>query len=237
MRFPIRFLLASLVALLATSDIQAHFLWLVPTDESGSKVSLYFAEGPEPGNPALLKKLAKVKATPFRSNKPSAEVPFQFTENESGLTAHAEGATTWTLSHTYGTHGREEKSLILYTAASMACVRPGMMDNDWIPLPRKGFTIEPEFNGKELSIRLFVDEKACSEFEFELQSSNDQRTIKTDAAGLVKVQDIKPGVYAVRCLKTEETPGEFEGVAFCAHIELFLLVNKRRCAVVIFRCV
>ena len=108
MRFPIRFLLASLVALLATTDIQAHFLWLVPTDESGSKVNLYFAEGPEPGTPALLKKLANVKATPFRSNKPSTEVPLQFTENENGLMAHAEGASTWTLSHTFGTLGREE---------------------------------------------------------------------------------------------------------------------------------
>ena len=216
MRFPIRFLLACLVTLFATTGTQAHFLWLVPTDESGSKVSLYFAEGPEPGTPALLKKLANVKATPFRSNKPSTAVPFEFTENESGLTAHTEGATAWTLSHTYGTHGREEKNLIIYTAASMACVRPGMMDNDWIPLPRKGFTIEPEFNGKELAIRLFVDEKACSEFEFELQSSNDQRTIKTDAAGLVKVQNIKPGVYAVRCLKTEDTSGEFEGVFYKA---------------------
>jgi hypothetical protein len=216
MRFPIRFLLASLVILFATTDIQAHFFWLVPTDESGSKVNLYFSEGPEPGNPALLKKLANVHTTPFRSNKPSAPVSFQFTENDGRLTAHSEGATTWTLSHTYGTHGQDEKNLIVYTASSVACTRPGMIDNDWIPLPRKGFTIEPEFNGKELAIRLFIDEKASGEFEFEIQSSNDQRTIKTDAAGLAKVQDIKPGVCAVRCLKTEDTPGEFEGVPYKA---------------------
>ena len=216
MRFLVKILLATFIAALGVPNVQAHFLWLVPTDESGSKVTMYFSEGPEPGNPALLKKLSSIQATPYRTKKPSSPVSFQFTENDSRLTAQAEGATTWSLTHVYGTHGQNEKNLIVYTASSMACTRPGMLDNDWIPLPRHGFSIEPEYNGKELTIRLFVGDKASSEFEFELQSPNDQRTLKTDATGVAKALDIKPGVYAVRCLKTEDTPGEFEGVAYKA---------------------
>lgn len=216
MRFPVKTLLATVVAVFGASNVQAHFLWLVPTDESGSKVTMYFSEGPEPGNPALLKKLSSIQATPYRSKKPSNPVSFQFTENDSRLMAQSEGATTWSLTHVYGTHGQNEKNLIVYTASSMACTRPGMMDNDWIPLPRQGFTIEPEYSGKELTIRLFVGDKPSSEFEFELQTPNDQRPLKTDATGVAKALDIKPGVYAVRCLKTEDTPGEFEGVAYKA---------------------
>ena len=212
--------LTTLLAILCTSlwavQAQAHFLWLVPADESGSKVTLYFSEGPEPDNPELLKRVSSVRAVPYRSEKPNEPVGFEFEESNSRLVAKHAGASAWSLTHTFGTHGRDEKNLIVYSAASIACRRPGMGDKDAVSLPRIGYTAEPSFDGRTLSIRVWDNEKPAADIAVELQSPNDHRSLRTDKDGRLEVQDIEAGVYAIRCLQTDENAGEYEGVAYKA---------------------
>jgi len=209
-------LAATIYISLWLNSVQAHFLWLVPMDESGSKVSLYFSEGPEPDSPALLKRIATARATPYRTEKPDDSMGFAFEEEDSQLVARQTGASAWTLNHTFGIHGRDEKNLIIYSAAAVACRRPGMSKKDAISLPRRGYSAEPTLDRKTLTIQVWDDESPAADVAIELQSSNDHQSLRTDRLGRLEVKDVSPGLYAIRCLKTDETPGEFEGVAYKA---------------------
>ena len=205
---------ASLSISLLISNVQAHFLWLVPTDESGSKVSLCFSEGPVADSPTLLKRIASARAIPFRTAKSGEPTGFVFEEGDSRLVAQCSGASAWTMNYTFGTHGRDEKNLIVYTAASVACRRPGMSDKDAITLPRGGYSAEPTFDGETLTIQVWDEDQPAADLAVELQSANDNRSLRTDSMGRMQAKDIRPGVYAIRCLKLDETPGEYQGVAY-----------------------
>ncbi len=45
---------------------------------------------------------------------------------------------------------------------------------------------------------------------------DDRRALKTDEQGVATVDSIVPGVYAVRCLETDPTSGQHDGVAYQA---------------------
>ena len=216
MKLNLTTLLVILLASIWVGQAQSHFLWLVPADESGAKVTLYFSEGPEPDNPEMLKRVSSVRAVPYRTEKPNEPVGFEFEESNSRLVAKHAGASAWSLSHTFGTHGRDEKNLIVYSAASVACRRPGMGEKDAVSLPLIGYTAEPTFDGKTLSIRVWDNEKPAADIAVELQSPNDHRSLRTDNDGRIAIQDIETGVYAIRCLQVDNTPGEHEGVAYKA---------------------
>jgi N-acetylneuraminic acid mutarotase len=196
--------------------LSAHFLWLVPLDESGSRVTLYFSEGPEPDDPALLKRVANLTTTPFKSKKPDSPVAFSWNDDQSRLIAHKKGASAWTLTHTFGTHGRDEKNLIIYRAMSVACRRPGMFDKDIVILPNEGVVCRPWFDGKQLTLLMEQDGQPIRGHSIELQSPNDHRTLETNADGKAIVDNVSPGVWAVRFLETDNKPGNHEGVAFKA---------------------
>lgn len=214
---PTLFVLALAACLsFGTGQLQAHFLWLVPMDESGERVTLYFSEGPEPDNPALLQRVLSASVVPYRTAKPETAMGFTMEENDSKLVAKHTGASAWTLTHTFGTHGRDEKNLLVYTASAVACRRVDMADKDAISLPRKGYTAEPSYDGQVLTIQVWDDAMPAADLAVELQSANDHQSLKTDSQGKLIATDIVPGVYAVRCVKSDETPGEHEGVAFKA---------------------
>lgn len=202
--------------LAANSHCFAHFLWLVPQNESGSEVHLFFSEGPEPDNPKLLQKLSHVRVDAFRSEKNPESVAFAFTPDQSTLKATARGATAWRLKHTYGTHGRETKNLIVYTAASVACGWTGMDVKDRVHLPNEGFDLLPTIDGRSLTLKLTNQGAAAKNMQLELQAPNDHRTLTTDAFGAISVDNISPGVYAVRCVESDDTPGNYQGEEYRA---------------------
>ena len=216
MKLNLVLLAASFSISLLINNGQAHFLWLVPTDESGATVSLYFSEGPEPDNPALLKRIASARVVPFRIEKPDGEIGFAFEDGDTRLVAKHAGASAWSMTHTYGTHGRDEKNLIVYSAAAVTCRRPGMVNKDVISLPKVGYTATPSIVGETLTVQIWENEKVAADIAVELQSPNDHESLRTDSEGRIVVKNINPGVYAIRCLKAEETPGEYDGVAYTA---------------------
>jgi len=91
-----------------------------------------------------------------------------------------------------------------------------MGDKDAIALPRTGFTAEPSFDGKTLSILVWDKEKPAVDIAVELQSPNDHRSLRTDGDGRIEAKDIYSGVYAIRGLNVDDTPGQYEGVAYKA---------------------
>jgi hypothetical protein len=216
MKHNLKTLLICICTSLWMGHAHAHFLWLVPTDESCSRVVLYFSEGPEPDNPELLKRVSSVQAIPYRDEKSDESMGFQFDESGSNLVASQVGASAWSLIHTFGTHGRDEKNLIVYSAATVACRRPGMDEKDSITLPQIGYTAVPSFDGKKLSIRIWENEKPAADIAVELQAPNDHRSFRTDSDGRIEATDIVTGVYAIRCLQVDATPGEYEGVSYKA---------------------
>ncbi len=195
---------------------RCHFLWLVPQDESGFQVHLYFSEGPQPDNPKLLQKLNGVKVEAYRGDKEFETESFGFSQDQSTLVATSKGASAWHLKHTYGVHGTETKSLLIYTAASVTCEREGMEDRDIVHLPSKGLVVKPKFDGKMLSLSISKDGTPVKGFVFELHSPNEHRPLKSDDLGIATTELILPGVYAVRCLETEETAGQYEGTSYQA---------------------
>ena len=207
----------SLVLCIAFCNIgNAHVLWLVPQEESGSKVHLYFSENPQPDNPQLLKKLDGVKVEAYRGDKELETESFSFNQDKSTLVATSKGASAWHLKYTYGIHGTDTKYLLIYTAASVTCERDGMEDKDSVHLPNKGFVVRPKFDGQKLSLWLTNDGTPVKGFEFNLYSANENRTLKSDELGIATVDSTVPGVYAVRCLESDETAGEFEGANYQA---------------------
>ncbi len=194
----------------------AHFLWLVPQDESGSRVMLYFSEGPESGDAKLLVKLNGLKADAYREDESFETQPLALSQNQLTLGAASRGASAWRLKHTYGVRGTDKKSLLVYTANCVSCERVGMEDKDSVHLPEKGFTAKPTFDGKKLSIALFQDGKPAKDFEFELHTAKANRKLKTDDQGVAVADAVDSGVVAVRCLATDDSPGEYEGTQYQA---------------------
>jgi len=198
------------------NSCKSHFLWLVPTDESGSRVQLYFSEGPEPGSPKLLAKLAGLKADAYRSDKNFDTLSLGLNQDQTILGATSNGASAWHLNHTYGVHGTDTKTLLIYSAICVSCERIGMDDRDSVRLPEKGFTARPTFDGKKLSIAIFQDGKPAKELPFELHSAKEHRTLKTDDLGVAVIDAITPGVFSVRCLASDENAGEYQGTPYQA---------------------
>lgn len=191
-----------------------HFFWLVPQDESGSTVRLYFSEGPHSDNPKLLQKLAGLKLQAFRGDKESQSESLSFTEDQKNLSASSKSATAWRLHHTYGVHGTDKKNLLIYTALSVTCERIGMEDKDSVHMETEGFVVRPTFDGQKLEISLLKNGQPEKGFDIELYSDEDHRTLKTDDSGTATADTVTPGVYAVRCLETDETPGQLDGVSY-----------------------
>ena len=192
----------------------SHFLWLVPVDESGSRVHLYFSEGPGPDNPKLLEKLNGIKVSAYRSDKEFETESFGFSKDKTSLFATSKGASAWHLKHTYGVHGTDKKNLLIYSASSVTCEREGMEDKDSVRLPNEGFVVRPTFDGQKLSLALYSNGTPAKGFDFELHSTKDHRTLKTDDNGTATADSIVPGVYAVRCVETDETVGQYEGIGY-----------------------
>ena len=194
----------------------SHFLWLVPQDESGSLVQLYFSEGPAPDNPKLLEKLNGIKVSAYRSDKESETESLGFNSDKTSLFAKSKGASAWQLKHTYGVRGTDKKSLLIYSASSVTCEREGMEDRDSVRLPSHGFIVRPSFDGQKLSLALFSNGSPAKGFEFEIHSPQDHRTVKTNDLGIAIVDSIVPGVYAVRCYETNESAGQHDGIDYQA---------------------
>lgn len=206
----------SLLWLMPVATSHAHFLWLVPQKDNRSTVALYFSEGPEADNPKLLQKLAGLKVDAYSSDDQSESVGFEFSSDGNTLSATHQGANAWRLKHTYGVHGRDVKNLIVYTAISVACGWPGMAESDRVQMPQEGFTAEPIIDGNHLTIRLTRDGKPAGGIEVELQSPNDHQTLVSNAEGVVDANDIQPGVYALRCVETDATPGTHDGTPYAS---------------------
>ena len=196
------------------STCWAHFLWLVPQNHSGSEVQLYFSEGPEPDNPKLLQKLTQVTAQAFRNEGKPVNTAFEFNSDQTVLSARSAGATAWRLDHTYGIFGQESKSLLRYTAASVACGWEGMGANDHVHLPKDGMDLLPTIDGTKLSLQLFHLGEVASDLKVDFQSPNDHQSLTTNAKGILEIPNVTPGVYAIRTLAEDTTPGTHEGVAY-----------------------
>jgi hypothetical protein len=201
---------------LSSSPSFAHFLWLVPQKDNGSEVHLYFSEGPEADNPKLLEKVAEVPVEAYISDKKWEKRSFAFSEDRITLACEHAGATAWKLKHTYGTHGRDVKNLIIYTAMSIPCGWNGMSANDRVNLPKEGFTASVSYDAGQLKITLEQDGKPAAAIEFDLQAPNDHQTLTTDATGTAMVDGIQPGVYAIRCLESDPTSGNYNGTDYAA---------------------
>ncbi len=193
-----------------------HFLWLVPQDESGSQVHLYFSEGPKSDNPKLLQKLNGLKVEAYRGDKEFETRSLGFNQDQSSLIATSQGSSAWYLKHTYGVHGTDTKNLIVYSAASVTCEREGMEERDSVHLPIQGFVVRPKFDGQKLLLSIAKDGTPAKDFDFDLYSANEHRPLKSNDLGIATVESIVPGVYAVRCLETDETSGQYEGTDYQA---------------------
>jgi len=205
----------SFLAYVAISNSgNAHFLWLVPQDESGSRVHLYFSEGPQPDNPKLLQKLSGVKVEAFRGDKEFNVEALQFSTDKSTLAAYSSHSSAWRLEHTYGLFGSDKKDLLKYTAMSVTCERDGMEEKDSVHLAHDGITARPTYEDGKLSIALSKGGTPLKAYEFDLHTTRDHQILKTDEKGIAVANSVVPGVYAIRCLEADSTSGELDGTKY-----------------------
>lgn len=206
----------SLILASFSQGSQAHFLWLLPQSQNGSTVHVVFSEGPVSGESKLLQKISGVQVEAFVSEDDSVTMPVAFSDEQRILGASHAGATAWRLNHTYGVVGAETKSLLVYHAQSIPCGWEGLQESDRVAMPAEGFQLDPRLNGKQLTLTLTFNGKPSIGTAIELQTPTESQSLVTDANGQVMIERVEPGVMAIRCSMTEETPGTHEGKTYAA---------------------
>src|SRR5688500_1191769 len=105
-----RSLFAACLVALGCVQAQAHFLWIV-VDAPTAQSRVYFAESPEPDDPALLDRLAGLKLTTYEGRDKSAQSAAE--KQGDALVAPAGKAYGVSLSHTYGVLERGGETFLL----------------------------------------------------------------------------------------------------------------------------
>jgi uncharacterized GH25 family protein len=217
-----RFLLAFSLVLALVSAAQAHFVWLViEKGESGDPAAkVYFAELAETDDVALLDKIAKVKV--WTRGEGSGSTPLKLTKEE-----HKDGGGAWVatlpsgskqaLSGTimYGVLERRGDVFQLnYHAAYLDGNHPEF--NELRRDPTLPLEVVPTLAGENSKVEVLWQGKPAvgSEVVVIDPAGKEFDAVKTDDAGIAKIDLTKPGLYSIRAKWVVEAKGEEDGKTY-----------------------
>jgi N-acetylneuraminic acid mutarotase len=202
------------IAVAAATPVKAHFLWIAPDPSpQESQVHVYFSETPQADDPSLLVRLqglALVETT--RDGKTHDLRPVTGKDSLVAIPAASGPAQSYSLNHTYGLFGNDDKpSLLVYYAR----MYPAAAQNHWpAPTAEQQLPLEliPSLKDGKLAIRVLWKGKPLAGAEVKGEAAG-QRKIdgKTDAAGIFSVPASDPGIYAFRSKYVEPVAGEHGG--------------------------
>lgn len=202
-------LLAVLFFLPAQAD--AHFLWLV-TSEDGGKLHLYFSEGAEPGEPELLRNARGATVHLLTAGGVPQKVDMDVGDDSlvAPLKSGEARNALFVLRHDYGVISRGESTFLLRYYAKTG---PALGSPAWKIDARKHieFDIQPEANENDIRLTVTWNGKPVAGSEVLIAGPGVDLKANSDKDGVVTFKKGKPGLYSVRARHIEEKEGEHAG--------------------------
>lgn len=180
-------------------------------NDSANRVQLFFGEGPQPDDPSYLTRWLEVPVTPILGTKPQKPITWTWNETKDGLACTLPGAGAWEMTHTYGVLKRSDTFLLVYSAKAVLCQPPETSDALRVRLPSEGFSIEPQWDGKQLELVFFEDGKPAAHLEVNANTSEGSMHFSTDDSGRYRFETPVSGVVSFRVAKTIDRKGIWEG--------------------------
>ncbi len=211
----LRFVLPALAtALMWSQSASAHFLWLLTNASSPEgKVQVFFSEGPEADDPALLEKVAKAEVWTVGGRGEPKSVPVKIGKDalEGELAGPARSATV-ILRHNYGVLAKgSEPFMLKYYAKTYPFALPGswraVKDSERLPLE-----VVPVADGSATVLQVLWNGKPLAGSTVTVNGPGIEKKLEgaTDEGGNFRVNLTKAGVFSIRAKHTEETAGKLE---------------------------
>ncbi|MCC9606846.1 DUF4198 domain-containing protein [Blastopirellula sp. JC732] len=198
------------VALLVSAIIapaQAHFLWLVESDNP-KVLNLYFSEGPYADEPAILKRVEDAVAYKVFSDKEPEQIKFTLADEElKSEELKGRGESLYALTRSLGVMERGgEKFLLQYNAKT----GPTLGKSAWKRDASKLVTLDvvPTLQDGEAVFTVTFAGKPVEGAEVSVDGANGKEKAETDSQGIAKFAANKAGLYAVRAKYVEPKSGQ-----------------------------
>ncbi len=213
--FSLSMLLAMALLSVSPLPVQAHFVWVSLSGGDGSTASLFFGEGPEPGEAYLLDKVAQSEA--FARTADGDYVPLKLEKQVEGLngswtTSQAEAG--WQTLEAICNYGVLEKGDAPFWLKYYAkYVDAAAIENETLRASRKlPLDVIPVKidGGIELTVQFAGEPVEGAEVVITDDIYNES-THQTDASGKVLLENPKSVTYSIRARWIEESAGENEG--------------------------
>ena len=202
-----RIAIAAVLALVAATQVQAHFVWLAiePAESGKPTARVYFAELAETDDAALLDKIAHVQVHARGADGKASSEPLKLTKQ-----VDKDGGGSWTAEVPEGTSAlsgtikygvlerRGEVFQLNYHASYADTTSPDFGKHSVDPsLPMQ---VVPHLVGEKSQVEVLWKGKplAGSEVIVIDPAGKEHDAVKTDEGGRVAVAMSKPGLYSIR---------------------------------------
>jgi hypothetical protein len=209
-----------LLALIGISrSASAHFIWLqVDPAEKPARVNLWFSESFAPGDANLLDKVSQTKAWirgADGSNRP-LELQKQATGDQGAWSAAAEAlqpdASCIEATCDYGVITRGGSTFLLqYSARHLPTGDSGKLAS---AASHSSFPLEiaPSLEKNALRLNIQFEGKPATDAQlFVTGPDGEEKQLKLDSTATARIENAKPGAYAVRAGLYQKIPGEHDG--------------------------
>lgn len=200
-------LAASLLISAIVAPAQAHFLWLVESDNP-KELNLYFSEGPYADEPAILKRVADAVAYQLTDDKEPQEIKFTLADEElKSDELKGRGDSLYVLTRSLGVMERGgEKFLLQYNAKT----GPTLGKTAWKLDASKHVSLDvvPSIQDDQAVVTATFAGKPVAAAQVVVEGPGGKVEAETDAQGVAKFPIAKAGIYAVRVKYVEAKAGQ-----------------------------
>jgi len=207
-----RALLVATLALTLISSAEAHFLWLkisTPENAKNASAHVYFAESPEPDDPALLKQLGEVTVHAVHTEENVTQTKLKL--GEDSLTANvSDEDALYLLEHTYGTFTRGESTMLLNYRCKTG---PSQGHDAWKRDTKELLDLDlvPMRKEDKIQVQVFWKGKPASGIQVvAVNPSYEDQELETDQHGMVSITGTEHGLYTFRARVVDETAGKYQ---------------------------
>jgi hypothetical protein len=226
-----RWTLSLAVFVLTAAAARAHFIWIVP-EASKPAAKVVFSDSLEPDRPEFLDKITQLEM--FVRGSDGKVVPLRWTKGDDALLVTVAGNGPQVVGGVckYGifARGNAEPYLLLYYPKAL--LNGTLGDGATAlgePCARLSLDIVRVKGQPEGVFEVRWQGKPVAETEVVVMVPGKQKhdELKTDKDGRFSLPDAKPGLYGIRALHTEQTPGEHDGKKYKGVRHYATLVVRR----------
>ena len=206
--------LAAIAAVSIPAAAQAHFVWLVPTEQNGqAQVCVYFGEDAHDNSAEYLSRVSTVAVHSVVGTQPAEAVTL--TKTTEKISAANSGHRLFVATHDLGVMDRgDAKFRLLYYAKT----GPQAGSPEWkscITTDDLALDVVPELQGSKIVVKVCFHEKPVAGVEVKVaRPGADDFSGTTDEDGTVSFDVADAGLYSLRAKHVEAVAGELNGKAY-----------------------